>query len=284
MSDEQARPVVTREKIVEDLKGLGIEVGDVVFLHSSLKSLGWVEGGADAVIDAFLDAVGPEGLIAVPTLSASFYKSGADLSRHAFDPKETPSRVGRVTETLRQRPNAFRSTHPTHSIAAIGKRAEELVAGHEKTSTFGKDGPYRRYVDWGAKIVFLGARMNSNTTLHAVEDWLDLPYMETAQGVMKGADGEPQVVTVYKSPMGDRDFYRPNSKVERLLTQAGLIRRGKVGASDTFWMPSQEMVQAVVEGIYEEPTLLLCDREDCEFCGKYRQPTIDHVKKNHPTI
>jgi len=284
MSDDQARPVVTREKIVEDLKGLGIEVGDVVFLHSSLKSLGWVEGGADAVIDAFLDAVGPEGLIAVPTLSASFHRSGADLSRHAFDPKETSSRVGRITETLRQRPNAFRSAHPTHSIAAIGKRAEELVADHEKTSTFGKDSPYRRYVDWGAKIVFLGAHMNANTTLHAIEDWLDLPYMTTEQAVVKDAEGKPRVVTVYKSPMGDRDFYRPNSKVERLLTKSGLIRRGKVGAADTFWMPSQEMVQAVVEGIYEEPTLLLCDREGCEFCRKYRQPTIDHVKKNHPTI
>jgi len=44
------------------------------------------------------------------------------------------------------------------------------------------------------------------------------------------------------------------------------------------------MVAAVVAAIYQEPTLLLCDRPKCEFCSKHRQPTIDHVTKNHPRI
>ena len=62
----------TRESIATDLGRLGIARGDVVFLHSSLRSLGWVAGGAEAVIDAFLDVLGPEGLLAVPTLTATF--------------------------------------------------------------------------------------------------------------------------------------------------------------------------------------------------------------------
>jgi len=272
----------TRESIAEDLRRIGIEPGDVVFFHSSLKSLGQVEGGAEAVVDAFLDAVGPEGLVIVPTLTFTF--AHGELAKYAFDPKETPSRVGKITDTLWRRPNAFRSAHPTHSIAAIGRRAEELVQGHDKTSTFGKDGPYRRYVAWGAKIMFLGVNMTCNTTLHAIEDWLDLPYMQTEEAVVKGPDGRPKVVKVYKSPSGDRDFYQQGSKVERLLEKTGMIRRGKVGEADTMWLPSQEMVQAVVEGIYEHPDLLLCDRPECEFCNRYRQPTIDHVKNNHPTI
>lgn len=49
-------------------------------------------------------------------------------------------------------------------------------------------------------------------------------------------------------------------------------------------MPSQEMVDVVVKGIYEEPTLLLCDDEGCGFCSAYRQPTIDHIRKNRPRI
>ena len=72
--------------------------------------------------------------------------------------------------------------------------------------------------------------------------------------------------------------------MERLLRQQGIMYRGTVGAAEAFWMPSQEMVKAVVKGIYEEPTLLLCDREDCEFCGKYRQPTIDHIRNNRPQV
>lgn len=282
MGPASPRPVVTRESIAHDLSRLGIGGGDVVFFHSSLRSLGWVEGGPDAVVDAFLDVVGPEGLLIAPTLTWCFANYGP--ARLPFDPDETPSRVGAISEALRRRPEARRSAHPTHSIAAIGRRAGDLVAGHDETSTFGKDSPYRRYVDWGAKILFLGVELTCNTTLHAIEDWLDMPYLQVEQAVVKGADGGPRVVTVTKSPMGDRDFYRKNSKVERLLRDQSIMRRGKVGAADSLWMPAQEMVEVVVNGIYQEPTLLLCDDEACEFCSRYRQPTIEHISRNRPRI
>lgn len=278
---DEGKLTVTRERIARDLSSIGLEKGDVVFFHSSLKSLGWVEGGPDTVIDAFLDVVGADGLVVVPTLTFTFAKH---TRGYAFDPKETPSRVGAITDRLWRREGAHRSAHPTHCIAAIGRRAAELVAGHEATSTFGRDGPYGRYVAWGAKILFLGVSNRSNTTLHAVEDWLDMPYLQVEQALVKGPDGKPRVVDVTKSPTGDRDFYSKNSKVERLLDRSGIITRGKVGAADSFWMPSQEMVDVVVKGIYEEPTLLLCDREDCDFCTKYRQPTIDHVRNKRPRI
>jgi aminoglycoside 3-N-acetyltransferase len=275
-------PTIARQQIANDLSRLGFASGDVVLFHSSLKSLGWVEGGPDAVVDACLDVVGGDGLVIVPTLTWSFASYGP--ARLPFDPHGTPSRVGAISEALRRRPDAHRSAHPTHSIAGLGRRAAELVAGHDKTSTFGKDGPYRRYVDWGAKILFLGVPHSCNTTLHAVEDWLDLPYLQIAQAVVKGPGGEPKVVDVTRSPMGHRDFYRKDSKVELLLRSRGIMRTGKVGAADSFWMPSQEMVGAVVKGIYEEPTLLLCDDGGCEFCTKYRQPTIDHIRNNRPRI
>lgn len=276
----QDRPTVTRDSIARDLEQIGLREGDAVFFHSSLSSLGWVEGGAQAVVDAFLDAVGPEGLVIVPTLTFTFARG--ELSKHAFDPRETPSHVGKITDTLWRRPEARRSAHPTHSIAAIGRGAEELVQGHDRTSTFGKDGPYGRYVERNAKILFLGVSHRCNTTLHAVEDWLDMPYLQVEEAIVRGQDGDPHVVQVTKSPSGHRDFYRKGSKVERLLERSGFVRRGTVGAADTFYMPSQDMVEVVVKGICEEPTLLLCDQEDCEFCSKYRQPTREHIAGRPP--
>ena len=59
----------TRETLARDLRDLGVEPGDILFVHSSLKSLGPVNGGAGTVIDALEDAVGPEGLVLMPSFN-----------------------------------------------------------------------------------------------------------------------------------------------------------------------------------------------------------------------
>ena len=52
-----------------DLRRLGVEAGDILFVHSSFKSLGPVEGGAESVIQALEDALGPEGLLLMPSFN-----------------------------------------------------------------------------------------------------------------------------------------------------------------------------------------------------------------------
>ena len=47
----------TRAKLVQDLQGLGIGSGDLLFVHSSFKSLGPVEGGAGTVVRALLEEI-----------------------------------------------------------------------------------------------------------------------------------------------------------------------------------------------------------------------------------
>ncbi|MEG2377234.1 MAG: AAC(3) family N-acetyltransferase, partial [Clostridia bacterium] len=117
---------VTGKQIAFELSLCGISSGDVVLMHSSLSSIGHVEGGADTVIDAMLDVIGPSGTFAVSTLSNN---------GEPFDPDNTPSGVGRVSEALRKRHGAIRSLHPIHSIAAIGARATELCGGHDKCAS-----------------------------------------------------------------------------------------------------------------------------------------------------
>ena len=118
-------PLVTFGDIAEALRQVQVSRGAVVYVHSSLSSMGYVQGGADTVIDAFLNAVGPEGTLCVPTI---VYAGRGP--RPPFDVAHTPSEVGRITETLRLRPEARRSDNPTHSVAAIGPQADEITAGH----------------------------------------------------------------------------------------------------------------------------------------------------------
>src|SRR5687768_2870661 len=104
-------------------------------LHSSMHSVGFVAGGAQAVVQALLDVLGPEGTLVVPTHTPE-NTDPAGWSRPpvpqawwatireetpGFDPDRTPSRwMGRIAETVRCWPGALRSDHPQVSCAAIG--------------------------------------------------------------------------------------------------------------------------------------------------------------------
>ncbi len=68
---EKNKPYVTKEDIKVGLMKLGLNRGDTVGVHSSLSSFGYVEGGADAVIDALLETVGESGNVVVSTHSAN---------------------------------------------------------------------------------------------------------------------------------------------------------------------------------------------------------------------
>lgn len=53
----------SKATITADLRRLGLQPGDLVMVHASLKALGPVEGGAAGVAQALLDAVGPGGTV-----------------------------------------------------------------------------------------------------------------------------------------------------------------------------------------------------------------------------
>ena len=269
---------IKKQELIKDLKSMGIRKGDVLFVHSSLSSIGLVEGGADTVVEALIESVGKEGLIIVPTLSWSFLGN-----YFAFNPKKTPSRVGEITNALLKRKDAFRSEHPTHSIGAVGKGAEELVKGHTG-STFAKDSPYGKYVRLNAKIIFIGTGIGCNTTLHAVEDWLDLPYLTTERAIVERTDGREEIVKVTKSPSGCRDFYKKDSKIEKVFKESGIIKEGKLGNADVIMMKARDVVNTTIREIEKgKLDILLCDNPKCKFCTngkKLLQKNKDKIMKN----
>ena len=100
-------------KMASDLRALGIRPDDTILMHSSLSSLGWVDGGAETVIDTLLDVLS-DGTLLVPALS---FSSVTPENPH-FSAKETKSCVGAISEYFRKRPGVMRSTSmPQASIA-----------------------------------------------------------------------------------------------------------------------------------------------------------------------
>ena len=172
---ESEKPHVTKEDIKKGLREVGISDGAIVFAHSSLSSFGFVEGGADTVIDALLEAVGPQGTIALPTFT---FVPGdiADDAEGVFDVanEPVPPSIGAIPETFRKRQDAIRSHHICHSIAAIGPEAESLMG--EGVYGYGKGSSFDRLYELDAWNIFLGATFNSCTALHVAEEQLEVPF------------------------------------------------------------------------------------------------------------
>ncbi len=165
---------ITKERILNNLRKLGLKEGDVIFVHSSLTSIGYVGRGAETVIDALIETVGPGGTLAMP----SFSYAGSMLETLerglVFDPKRSPSVVGAITEAFRKRQGVYRSIHPTHSVCAWGAKAEWITAGHEKASTnFGPGTPLHKIMEEGGLIVGLGVDFGPVTFVHIIEDTID---------------------------------------------------------------------------------------------------------------
>lgn len=165
---------VTRAGLAADLARLGIAHGDTLFVHSSLKSLGYVEGGAAAVIGALQDAVGPHGTLLLPTyyLPGGTVRATCDMKDYVFDPRRHGTHMGRLPEAFLASAGVRRSIHPTHSVSAWGRHAARLTEAHHRApSIFGVDSPWQRFIVCEqAKVLGLGISMGPVTFYHALED------------------------------------------------------------------------------------------------------------------
>jgi len=165
-------PPVGATEVAQALRSLGIRPGDDVLVHSSLRALGVVQGGADAVVRGLAEVIGAGGTLLVPA-----YPLSSTMLEHlqaggiALDCRHSPSQMGKISETVRLRPGSRRSLHPTHSVAAHGPRADAYCAGHEASVTpCGPGSPFIQLIRNQGWIVALGSGIGKITSYHVLED------------------------------------------------------------------------------------------------------------------
>ena len=215
--------------------------------------MGYVEGGPDTVIDAFLEVLGKEGTLVMPTLiQTDFVNAYRDWHM------DRPSDVGLITEVFRKREGAKRSDQATHSVAAIGKLAEKITEGHTaygpRFGTFGDyafsySSPWEKLCNLHAKVVFVGVDMRYNTLRHLAE-------YRFIEGMLKKIEGKPGYELVRdKLRHFDSDYnyhvgvwpYMAGIRVHEEYLKAGLAKKSICGNAEFLCIPAYEGVKFVEE-------------------------------------
>jgi aminoglycoside 3-N-acetyltransferase len=263
---------VTRQQIAEDLARLGMQQGTVVAVHSSLKSLGSVEGGPDALIDAVLDVVGPGGTLVVPAFTYCF-RGYADAG--IFDQDESPARTGLVAETLRLRKGAIRSFHPTHSVSALGSLAGEITRGHLQATPLGRNSPFHKLALHAGWILLIGCGHDSNSFIHTAEVLAGLTYVRVfcwlhrqwePEALFVDESGQIRTLAIYECPGCSKGFPR----IEGPVRSQGRLREGRVGQARAQLVRAADLLLTVQELVRADPAFLLCPQGTCPACDVRR--------------
>lgn len=267
--------MIEKNDIVNAIKRLGIENGDVVLVHSSLKSMGYVNGGAHMVIDAFLEVLGKNGTLAMPTLIQKDFE-------HAYEMWyiDKPSDTGHITEVFRKYPGVSRSDQATHSVAATGKRARELTEEHTAfgprygifgDTAFSQSSPWQKLYDWNAEVVLLGVDMTKNTGKHLVEYML----VEDALNSVKDTNRLPALrgrIRDYYNRMSNENLLWPffdGMKHQTAAEQAGLLQKTQCGNATLISYCAGDTARLLERLVKEKPDEWLSPEmiqwfQDCE--------------------
>jgi aminoglycoside 3-N-acetyltransferase len=250
-----------------DLGALGLCPGMTVLLNASLGSLGYVEGGAAAVVAAIRDVLGPYGTLVSPATT----EENSDTSRayrarvanmtpeHAvafraampsFDSVTTPTSCGRIAEQIRITPGAIRSEHPQSSFSAIGPRAGELMADHRLDCHLGEASPLGKLYADRAWVLLLGVGYRSCTALHLAEyRYCQEPPLRTYRCVIRGQGWQEFTDVV----LDDSDFECIGEQLDKTTVRA----QGYVGQALCRLIPMRDVVDAAAHWMTSNRTFIV---------------------------
>lgn len=250
-----AQGPVTTARLVEDLRALGLRAGATVLVHSALSALGWVSGGAVAVIEALLEVLGASGTLMMPTHSSALSEPShwrnpptpewwwpiIRDTASAYRADLTPTLgMGAIPETFRKLDGVLRSAHPQSSFAALGPHAAVLTEHHRLERGLGEGSPLGRLYALGGSVLLLGVDHDTNTSLHLAEDRVGPPLCPTRrEGAPMWVDGARRWVEFEDLAWDSGDFLEIGRAFERETAHVAL---GPVGHGQARLMPQRPLV------------------------------------------
>jgi aminoglycoside 3-N-acetyltransferase len=243
---------LTRKEIVEDLKRLGLERGAAVEVHSSLSSLGYVEGGAPAVISALMEVVGEEGALVMSAylvtpplpLTEEERSKGITAKVRKFDENANcRTGMGIIVDTFCKWPK----THPgkgSNRVCAWGQNAELHSQGYEYLLSMG---------GW---VLLMGVDIHRCSCMHTAEDKVKLP-----EDLLRHFELPEEIQRQYPKTDWYVEYNDPHKplpedawgKVQMEAERRGLIKRGRIGQAECMLFKGRPVVDIYEEFLRTDP-------------------------------
>jgi aminoglycoside 3-N-acetyltransferase len=251
-------PVVTKSELISGLRAIGVEPGQTIMFHVSIKAIGWIIGGPDVLIEALLECLQDKGTIMMyagwEERPEHFDRWSAERQRAfliecpPFVPER--SRANRkwsiLTEYLRTWPGACRSGNPGASMVAVGARAQWLTANHALQYGYGPESPLGKLCNVDGQILQIGVSPGTATLIHHAEHlarlprkrkfsyrvpmyqgnavkWIEIQEYDTSRGIVEWEGGD----------------YLETIAAEFRRTGKGCA--GKIGGADSYFCKARDL-------------------------------------------
>ena len=232
--------------LIQGFRELGLKEGMNLIVHTSsrvedIENTEDIENSVETLLNAIQAVLGDSGTLIVPSFT--------DVLRY-------PIELGKL---ISQQPNSKRSDHPAFSFSAIGENAEYLTREAPFHFPLGSDSPLARLHQLGGYILLLGADHTLNISIHLAEIWAEMPYihrnttLEISQGTWSKMRGNPECGAGFR-------------KIESILSQARLIKRGTIGDISVQLLSQRDLVSMAIAILRGNSAALLCDNPECRSC------------------
>ncbi|NMA20204.1 MAG: AAC(3) family N-acetyltransferase [Lentisphaerae bacterium] len=259
MQPEKGNPeiIVDEAMVCEAFHRAGVVSGDTVLFHGSLSSMGWVQGGPTCIFNGILMATAPGGTVAMPTL----WYDGTEERAHPelFNVQNSPAFNGALADGMRKDSRSVRSLHFSHSISAIGARAEELTVGHDvckpapspwSETAFGVGSPWQRLYEWNALYALIGVDFTVCTIKHLIESRM---VMRLLSMLPTQAERQARRAELSKDRKHGLWPYLTGARIEEVLSQQGVLKKTMLGSATLRSVRTRPLLEVIGQDIWQQP-------------------------------
>jgi aminoglycoside 3-N-acetyltransferase len=258
---------VTEEDLVFDLKKLGIEKGDILFITIDIMKVGYFCESRDLTLKTWLriltDLVGEDGAIVFASYSKTFFRFFK--KKYVFE-RFSDTYAGSLPNYLINLDTSIRSLHPTNSVVGIGDIIKKALLNHDSTKlSYSVLGDLINMPN--SKFLMIGTidKMNAPGAMHFVQEELGYTKYSPMKYLMQIYFYENGVRKLFTK----KDFGGCSSGGYRLffpLITNSAVKFGQVGRAVSALIPAKKSYNIIKSELIKNRKIIQCDDKTCIHC------------------